>query len=141
MNFLGVYTSKAAVDSGTIDNAVIGGTTPASVTAYPLKIDSGTKTATATTGAATLNKQSGVITSESLTTAAGGTYSLTITNSAIAATDMVFASVSYGTATTGTPVVTLCDPSAGSLLVVIQNIHASAALNGTIQIAFMAIKA
>ena len=76
-----------------------------------LQLDTGTKTATATTGAATLAKDSGKITSESLTTAAGATYTLTLTNSAIAAADMVFASVAMGTATTGMPVVTRVSPA------------------------------
>lgn len=101
-------------------------------------LDNGTATATA--GAATLAKLSGVITSESLTTAAGATYTLTITDSVIAATDLVFASVALGTATTGTPVVTTVAPAAGSLVIIIQNIHALAALNGTIKVSFLAVK-
>lgn len=106
-----------------------------------LQVDTGTKTATATGGAATLAKDSGKITSESLTTAAGATYTLTLTNSAIAAADMVFASVALGTATTGMPVITRVTPGATSVVIVVQNIHASAALNGTIVISFLVAKA
>lgn len=106
-----------------------------------LQVDTGTKTATATAGAATLNKDSGKITSESLTTAAGSAYTLTITNSAVAAADMVFASVALGTATTGMPVVTRVTPGATSIVIIVQNIHASAALNGTIVISFLVAKA
>lgn len=105
-----------------------------------LAIDGGTKTATATAGAATLNKGSGIITSEALTTAAAGTYTLTITNSAIAATDQVFASVQNGTSTTGLPEVTTVAPGSGTITVVIRNAHASAALNGTIQVTFLDLK-
>lgn len=105
------------------------------------QLDTGTKTATATAGAATLAKDSGKITSEALTTAAGATYTLTLTNTAIAAADMVFASVALGTATTGMPVVTRVTPAAGSVVIIVQNIHASAALNGTIVISFMVAKA
>jgi len=105
-----------------------------------LAIDTGTKTASATAGAATLNKSAGVITSEALSTAAGATYTLTLTDSAIAATDQVFASVAYGTSTTGTPCVTRVKPGAGSVVIVIQNIHASAALNGSIKISFFVLK-
>ena len=105
-----------------------------------LKVDTGTKTATATAGAATLNKGAGVITSEALTTAAGATYTLTITDSAIAAADQVLASVQMGTATTGMPVVARVTPAAGSVVIIIQNIHASAALNGTIKVAFATLK-
>ena len=105
------------------------------------QLDTGTKTATASGGAATLNKDSGKITSETLSTAAGSTYTLTLTNSAIVAADMVFASVALGTATTGMPVVTRVTPSATGVVIIIQNIHASAAFNGTIVISFMVAKA
>ena len=121
----------------TIDSMTIGGTTPAAVTGSTLRVDTGTKTASATAGAATLNKSAGVITSEALTTAAGATYTLTLTDSAIAAADQVLASVQLGTATTGTPVVTTVTPAAGSVVIVVQNIHASAAVNGTIKISFV----
>ena len=105
------------------------------------KVDVGTKTATATAGAATLNKRSGKVTSESLTTAAGADYTLTITNSAIAATDLVFPSVAKGTATEGTPQIVSTTPGAGSLVIVVRNVHASQAFNGTILVSFVALAA
>ena len=46
--------------------------------------DGNALTATATSGAATLNEPVGAITSESLTTAAGSDYALTLTNNLIA---------------------------------------------------------
>lgn len=103
-------------------------------------IDSGTKTATATSGAATLAKSAGVITSEALSTAAGASYTLTLTNSAIAAGDQVLASVALGTATTGTPLITTVKEGAGSVVIIVQNVHASAALNGTIRVKFAVLK-
>jgi hypothetical protein len=103
-------------------------------------LGSGTKTAAATAGAATLNKAAGTITSEALTTAAGSAYTLTITNSAIAAADQVMASVSNGTNTQGQLVVETVTPAAGSVVIVVRNRHSSEALNGTIKIAFVAIK-
>lgn len=105
-----------------------------------IQLDAGTKTATAVTGAATLNKMAGVITSESLTTAAAADYTLTLTNSDIAAADQVFASVALGTSTTGIPAVATVTPGAGQVVIVVQNIAASAALNGTIKIAFAVFK-
>lgn len=99
-----------------------------------------TGTATATAGAATLTKVAGKITSEALTTAAAATYTLTLTDTEIEATDLVFASVAYGTSTTGTPAIARVTPSAGSCVIVVQNIHASAALNGTIVISFFVVK-
>ena len=132
--------SVASITSGTINGATIGGTTPAAVTTSALHVDTGTKTATASSGAATLNKMAGVVTSEALTTIAGATYTLTLTNSNIAATDQVFASVEMGASTTGTPAVTSVTPGTTSVVIVIQNIHATAGLNGAIKIAFLVVK-
>jgi hypothetical protein len=103
-------------------------------------IDSGTKTAAATAGTATLSKSAGVITSEALSTAAAASYTLTLTNTVIAAADQVFASVALGTATTGTPVITSVKEAAGSVVIIVKNIDASAALNGTIKIKFAVLK-
>lgn len=100
-----------------------------------------TGTATATGGAATLNKSGGKVTSEALTTAAGASYTLTLTNSDIAAADLVLVSVAMGTATTGEPVVGIVTPGAGSCAIVITNRAAAAALNGTIVISFVVVKA
>lgn len=106
------------------------------VTAESLKLDTGTKTATATAGAVTLSKTSGVITSEAITTAAGATYTLTLTNTKIAATSVVLASVNLGAGTGGTPAIASVTPGAGSVVIVVQNIHASAAFNAAIKIVF-----
>lgn len=99
-------------------------------------------TATATAGAATLANRFGKVTSEALTTAQNAIYTLTITNTAIRATDLVMASVANGTNTQGTPVVTRVQPANGSLVILISNLHASAqALNGTIVVSFAALGA
>ena len=127
--------------STAINGMSVGATTQSTGGFSTLTVDAGTKTATATAGAATLNKGSGIITSEVLTTAAGATYTLTITNSTIVASDQVFASVQMGTATTGMPVITTTSVSANTITTVVQNIHASAALNGTIQISFVSFGA
>jgi hypothetical protein len=132
--------SSGGATPGTIDNMTIGGTTPAVGTFGAIHLDNGIKTATAVAGAATLNKDAGVITSETLSTIAGASYTLTLTDSSIASADQVFASVQYGTATTGSPDVTLVTPGAGQVVIIIQNIHATAALNGTIKIAFAVFK-
>ena len=50
-------------------------------------------TATGTSNAATLANKCGVITTESATTAAGATFTETITATPVAATDLCFASV------------------------------------------------
>lgn len=141
------------IEPGAIDGVVIGGTTPAagsftalnSATATnaglgttgSLKVDTGTKTASATAGAATLAKNAGVITSEALSTAAGALYTLTITNSTVAAADQVMASVSNGTNSAGTPSITTVTAGSNSVIVIVKNIHATDAFNGTIKVAFV----
>lgn len=106
----------------------------------PLRLSVGTATATA--GAATLNAQTGKVTSEALTTAQNAIYTLTLTNNQIAAADIVIATVANGTNTQGSPVVTRVQPGAGSVVILVANLHASAqALNGTIVVSFQVIKA
>lgn len=97
-------------------------------------------TATASAGAATLNKMCGTITSEALTTAAGADYTLTLTNTVIAATSLVFVSLDNGTNTTTPIYVRLVTPSAGSVAIVVRNAHGASALNGTIKVNFLVIK-
>lgn len=96
-------------------------------------------TATATSGAATLNNARGTVTSESLSTAAAAFYTLTVTNASITAASQVFCTVGLGTATTGTPDCTSTTPAAGSVVFLIQNTAASAALNGTIKVGFLVV--
>lgn len=133
--------TNAGATAGKLDNTDIGQTTPAKVSASQVQLDTGTKTATATgttTATATLNKMAGKITSASLTTAAGGTWVLTLTDSSIAAADQVLASVA--TAGTGMPMVANVVPAAGSVVITVQNIHASAAFNNTIVLSFAVLK-
>lgn len=99
-------------------------------------------TVTAAAGAATLNKMAGVVTSEALTTAQNATYTLTLTNNRIEADDLVFTSLANGTNTQGTPVVTRVTPAAGSVVILVKNMHdAAQALNGTIKVTFWVVKA
>lgn len=100
-----------------------------------ITFDTGTVSATA--GAATLNKQSGTITSEALTTAAGSDYVLTLTNSLITTTSKVFVTVDNGTNTTEGISVQRVTPGPGSAVIRVRNVHAASALNGTIKISFV----
>lgn len=134
---LGVLALFAVGAEPALSQSAIGGT----ASHLYLRLDNGTKTATATAGAATLNKTSGKVTSEALTTAAGAIYTLTIANTRVAATDQCFASVAYGTASAGAPGVTRVTPGSGSLVVIVRNHDASAALNGTAVISFFCLKA
>jgi hypothetical protein len=135
-----IYNSGSSYLGGAVGIGGAAGTAALAITGT-LQLDTGTKTATATAGAATLNKASGKITTESLTTAAGATYTLTLTDSSIAAADMVFASLANGTNSTGDPVIGLITPAAGSVTIKVVNRHASAALNGTLVISFASMKA
>jgi hypothetical protein len=99
-------------------------------------------TVTASSGAATLNDLIGLVTTESLTTAQNAIYTLTLTNSKIAATDLVFVTVADGTNTQGTPMLGEVTPAAGSVVIKVINKHASAeALNGTLKIGYFVVKA
>lgn len=100
----------------------------------------GTKTASASAGAATLNQPSGKITSEALTTAAAAVYTLTLTDNKIAATDIVLVSVGNGTNTQGAMAVHSVVPASGSVVIKITNLHATEALNGTIVVSFTVVK-
>lgn len=97
------------------------------------------QTGTAASGALTKQGRRVQATSEALTTAAAATYTLTLTNSLIKADSLVLAAVKYGTATAGVPVITRITPAAGSVAIVVQNNHASAAFDGTIVIDVMII--
>lgn len=127
-------------DTGAFTDLTAETVTTPSATADVLTLATGTKTATAEGGAATLNKASGVITSEALTTAAGATYTLTLTNTVIAVDDVVLASVQLGSATEGTPQIVSVTVTANTAVIVVKNIHATEALNGTIKIAFAVFK-
>ncbi len=98
------------------------------------------RVATATAGAATLHTPSGVVTSEALVTAASGVYTLTLTNSTIAAGDIVLATAGNGTNTTGTPGVATVTPANGSVVILVSNDSTGAAFNGTVKVSFVVLK-
>ena len=101
----------------------------------------GAGSATSTAGAATINKSAGQITTEALTTAAGASYTMTLTNSLIAPTSIVLVTVGKGNATVGEPVVQFVTPAAGKAVILIRNVSASTALNGTVTINFAVFNA
>jgi hypothetical protein len=94
----------------------------------PVGVISGTGTTTAVAGAATLNKNGGVVTSEGLTAAT--TYTLTLTNSNILSGSVVLVNA---TDSAGVGVIlSRVTVSAGSVAIVVT----MAALTGTVMIAF-----
>ena len=95
---------------------------------------------TAASGAVSVGQVRHVkVTSEALTTAAGSTYTLTVTSAQINSVSSVYASVAYGTATAGTPVVTRVQVANGTVTILIKNDHASAAFDGTIVVSYFVV--
>lgn len=92
-------------------------------------------TATSTAAAATINAQAGVITTEALTTAAGATYLMTLTNSYINSGSIVNVSVGRGTATGAGLTPLAVTPGTGTCAILLKNPDGSA-VNGTMKIAF-----
>ena len=92
-------------------------------------------TAISTAGAATTQTQASVVTTEALTTAAGATYTFTLTNGLINANSVVIPVVGKGTATAGGLTPIYVTPAAGSCVVIFQNVTL-AAVNGTTKIFF-----
>jgi hypothetical protein len=97
--------------------------------------------ATSTANAATANGGAGVITTEVLSTATSSGYTMTLTNSMIAAADIVTVDVSNGTNTQGFPTVTSVTPAAGSVVIIVANAHVTQAISGTLKINWQVLKA
>ncbi len=97
-------------------------------------------TASATAGAATCDDLVCQITTESLSTAAGAEYTLTLTNNKIAAGDLVFASVDAGSST-GTPGIGGCTVTAGQVIITVTNLNAATAFNNTLKVNVLVVKA
>lgn len=140
-NISGTTSGNLAATGGTIDGVTIGATTAAPATVSALHLDTGNKTVTlAGNLTGTLNKMAGVLTTGNLSTAAGAGVSIVLTNSDVAATDQAFASVANGSSTTGTPAITTVQPGAGNLTIGVQNIHATAAFNGSLAVSYAILK-
>jgi hypothetical protein len=96
-------------------------------------------TATSTAGAATVNHQSGVITTEILSTAAASAYSFTLTNSRITTASIVILMLMGGTNTTRGIELRAVPGSGSATLSLYNNNVAGTALNGTLIFGFVVI--
>lgn len=105
-------------------------------------IGGASSTASATSGAATLNFPSGVITTETLTTTGQSTYSLTVTNTGVTVGDIVLASVGNGTNTTGIPALWGVGSAAGTWSCKISNAATTATnpFGGTLKVNYLVLK-
>ncbi len=96
-------------------------------------------TATSTAGAATVNHQAGVITTEALTTAAASAYAFTLTNSRITTASIVVLQLMGGTNTTRGIELRAIPGSGSATLSLYNNNVAGTALNGTLIFGFEVI--
>lgn len=97
-------------------------------------------TGTCVSNAVTISKMAGVITTESLTTAGGANQALVLTNTLIAAGDIILITLAGGTNTTKN--ITLqAVATANTGTITVYNNTAATALNGTLIINFLVIKA
>ena len=87
--------------------------------------------------AVTINRQSGVITTKSLTTATDNFYTFTLTNSLISATSKVFLSYCGGTESAGRPMVYRVVSGSGSATCIILNLAGAGSFNGNIKFNFV----
>ncbi len=97
-------------------------------------------TVTTSSFAGTVNTQAGIVTTDALTTAAGASQAVTITNNKVSAGDVVVVTRTGGTSTTGTlEINAVC--TANTLTITLTNRHAAAAFNGTMILSFIVVKA
>src|ERR1043165_4962644 len=93
-------------------------------------------TATFSSHSATCDTPTGVLTTESETTAAGSSQTYTVVCAAAANTDAIFVSVANVLNTQGTPVVGRVEFVPTGFQIVLLNIHASQAFNGTLKLRY-----
>lgn len=103
-------------------------------------ISSGISSGTSGASSLTLNAGQGIVTTPTLTVAAGSVHTLTVTNSVVTVGDIVWAQVGNGTNTLGQPSLASINAAAGAFTAVVQNIHGSSAFAGTLNVAFQVLK-
>jgi hypothetical protein len=92
---------------------------------------------TCSSNAVTVVGRHGVITTETLTTAAAAEQDITVTNILVTTSSVIL--VMAQTAGTGPPVASLAAVAAGSFVVTLTNVHASAALNAAVTLHYMIV--
>ena len=91
---------------------------------------------TEASNAVTASGMAGLLTTSSLSTAGGGSYAITWTNTFISSTSVVLVTIAGGTNTTENITIKVA-PGSGSATMTIYNNTASTALNGTIFISYL----
>jgi len=102
---------------------------------YTTVLNKGTATISGTPGTVTLNKQAGVLTTPSLTTAAGFTYVITLTDSYISSNSVIVTTYAGGTNTVTNLAISAVAGN-GTATITIFNQDPLSAFNGTIIFSF-----
>ncbi len=125
------FTAKAALASPTFTGTV----------ALPVVTVTKGTPGTEETNAVTVNGSAGVITTSALTTAAAGSYLITLTNSSIVGTgSVILVSAAGGTNTTKDfSMEAICTAAGTATITIYNNVLVTTALNGTIIIHFMVV--
>lgn len=134
----GLNTNKAVAFGSTL--SVTGAISGSGSIGYATGVGGTVTQATNRSTGVTLNKLSGQITTDATSLAAGAEATFTVTNSQVAATDVVVVCAASGqTAATSVPIVTAV--AAGSFDITLTNLNASTADTGAMVINFAVIKA
>lgn len=97
-------------------------------------------TGTEAANAVTMNTMSGILTTSALTLAGAANYVITVTNSAVSATDIVLVTLAGGTNAATFNISYKAVSGAGSFVLTIYNNTAATALNGTLIFNFLVVK-
>lgn len=96
-------------------------------------------TVTLVANAGTVNKTQAVVTTESLTTAAGASQALVVTNNKVSVGDILLVTINGGTNTAGAVEIKAV-ATANTATITLTNRHATVAFNGTFVLALVVIK-
>ena len=140
----GVWDHLRGSELIAVDTEALAGAFPQTVAASPFHIAAlaaglAGNAGTASSGAVTISKLMGTITTDSQSLTAGSTYTITLTNTLISATSTLLASVyPLSNTVTSRVVITSITPAAGSATIVIKN-EGPTTLNGTFLVPFMVV--
>jgi len=134
-NNTGIYRSAADTIGFTSGGTNVANLGPTGLKLAKTTVTQGTNISTTVV----VNAPTVVLTTQGATAAANATNSFTVTNSAVAATDLVLISILDYAGTTGKPVVTLDAKGTGTFNVVITNVDSTNALNGALTLAIVVL--
>lgn len=135
-NYIWYKTSGASsiqlMQLDTINGLVLNGYNLSTSSTGQIKLPSDTASDYDANSSITLNRQSGILTTASLTTTAGNYFTLTLVNSLITTSSKVFFDFKNGTNSAGVPLKYETVASSGSCTLRFYNAHATNSFNGTL---------